>query len=520
MKPYLSVVIVGRNDGYGENFLLRLNTFIKSLDYQVRYYPDLIEIILVEWNPPDNAAPLADVVHTPQHCPLRVITVPKETHDLYKADSPMLEYAAKNVGIVRAKGEFVLTTNPDIVFSPFIIRGISYRSFPTDVFFRTDRYDYIGTGIENIQPEQYVQFALNNTFKGQFMLERYSVSPDISEKHKTSIFTLPKSNNVIVPHTNACGDFILAPREAFIKMQGLWERNTVILPNPESPEDMISVSVSSHYDTYSLLKLLAAGYKQEIISAPYCIFHMDHSRQPIKDPWNIEFATLVLSTNTNNVFWGHRGRDFEERILQGNKDMTQPIFQYMMSKTLTGNGDSDKHTMTLFGMVLSLKPRKILELGVREGHTTLPILCAARECAAVVHSVDIEHTTFNCPEELSLNWLFFKMDAIKYLESAVANNEKYDIIYIDDWHSYDHVKRELELIDKISDPNTVILLHDLMYTNYQPNYHSNLNDPDPQWANGGPYRAVAELPSDKWEYATLPTNHGLTILRKRGQVLP
>jgi hypothetical protein len=37
---------------------------------------------------------------------------------------------------------------------------------------------------------------------------------------------------------------------------------------------------------------------------------------------------------------------------------------------------------------------------------------------------------------------------------------------------------------------------------------------DGQWANGGPYRAVAELPSQFWEFATLPYNNGLTILRK------
>lgn len=520
MNPYLSVIITGRNDGYGENFLLRLNTFVKSLDYQVRNYLDLIEIILVEWNPPDTSAPLADVVYTPQNCPLRIITVPKEIHNYYQIGNPMLEYAAKNVGILRAKGEFILVTNPDIIFSDYILKGISLRAFPKDTFYRTDRYDYVGTGIEDIPVETYVQFALTNTFKGQIMLNNIAASPDITPEQKVSLFSLSKSLSVNTPHSNACGDFILAPKEAFLKIQGFWEKNIVLMPHPDSPENIISVQISSHYDTYSLFKLVAAGYKQEVITAPYCIFHMDHARQPIKDPWNLKFATTLLSTNNNNVFWGHREKNFEEKILKGNLDMSQNIFQYMINKTLTGNGDSDKHTMTLFGMVLSLQPRKILELGVRQGHTTLPILCAARECAAVVHSVDIEPTTFNCPEELKLNWLFFQSDAIKFLETAVANNEKYDIIYIDDWHSYDHVKRELELIDQISDPNTIILLHDLMYGNYQPNYHSNVNDPDPQWANGGPYRAVAELPSDKWEYVTLPTNHGLTILRKRGQVLP
>ena len=44
IKPYVSVVIVGRNDGYGEDFLTRINTFVRSLDHQVREHADLFEL--------------------------------------------------------------------------------------------------------------------------------------------------------------------------------------------------------------------------------------------------------------------------------------------------------------------------------------------------------------------------------------------------------------------------------------------------------------------------------------------
>ncbi len=524
MKPYLSVVITGRNDGYGENFLLRLNTFIKSLDHQIRYNPYVLEIILVEWNPPEDTLGLVEVVHRPRNCFLRVITVPKEVHDTYDAETPMLEYAAKNVGIVRARGEFVLVTNPDIIMSDFIVRGLSQKILEKDTFYRTDRYDYYGNGIENVSPENYMKFALGNTFNAQLLYATARITPQA----RVSIFTLPYQDDSSGRiHTNACGDFILASKEAFFNIGGLWERNTVLLP--ELPESGVedegnfnhkTQKISSHYDTFTLFKFASYGYKQQVISAPYCIFHMDHARQPIKDEFNPDLIIDIIKSNHNNLFWGHQEKTFNEIVVQQEQVLEMSVFQHMVYKTLLGYGDSDKHAMTLFGMVLSMKPTKILELGVRQGHTTLPLLYAAKECMSVVHSVDIEPTTFNCPPELSLHWLFFQSDAIKYLEQVAAANDKYDMIYIDDWHSYDHVKRELELIDKISDENTVILLHDLMYSNYQPDYHSNVNDPDPQWANGGPYRAVAELPRDKWEYATIPTNHGLTILRKRGRVLP
>lgn len=54
-----------------------------------------------------------------------------------------------------------------------------------------------------------------------------------------------------------------------------------------------------------------------------------------------------------------------------------------------------------------------------------------------------------------------------------------------------------------------------MYGNTCPHYHSDLTDKKGQWANGGPYRAVAELSPQFWEFATLPYNNGLTLLRKK-----
>jgi predicted O-methyltransferase YrrM len=194
------------------------------------------------------------------------------------------------------------------------------------------------------------------------------------------------------------------------------------------------------------------------------------------------------------------------------------VYQFLLDRVLNGRGDSDKHSLSIFGMTLSLNPKKILELGVREGETTLPFLAAAKELGAHVHSVDLEMTTFDCPTEYLPFWTFTQSDAIAFLENRVSENASYDIVYIDDWHSYDHVKKELSLVEKMITPSSIVLLHDLMYSNYQPDYHSNLSDPDPQWAEGGPYRAVAELDTNKWEWCTLPTNHGLTILRKKGNV--
>ena len=186
----------------------------------------------------------------------------------------------------------------------------------------------------------------------------------------------------------------------------------------------------------------------------------------------------------------------------------------IMNDVINGNGDSDKHLMTLFSIAIGIKAKKILELGVRNGKTTLPLLLAAKINNGKVVSIDINETTFTPPDDLKEYLEFKQMDALKYLED-VNKDEPFDLIFIDDWHAYKHVKKELEFIDKMVSPKSVVLLHDLMYGNHAPHYHADLTLVDGQWADGGPYRAVAELNQQFWEFSTIPVNNGLTLLRKK-----
>jgi predicted O-methyltransferase YrrM len=182
--------------------------------------------------------------------------------------------------------------------------------------------------------------------------------------------------------------------------------------------------------------------------------------------------------------------------------------------TLTGKGDSDQHVLTLYAIAVGHKAKRILELGVRNGDSTRPLLVAAQKNNGFLKSVDIQATSYVAPENLAQHWQFIQKDALDFLQNDNPE-EPYDLIFIDDWHSYEHVKAELEQIDRLVSPKTVILLHDLMYGNTCPHYHCDLTMKSGQWANGGPYRAVAELNPQFWEFATLPYNNGLTLLRKK-----
>lgn len=186
--------------------------------------------------------------------------------------------------------------------------------------------------------------------------------------------------------------------------------------------------------------------------------------------------------------------------------------------------DIDEHLLTLFSLVLSMKPRKVIELGVRTARSTYAFLLASEVVNCDVISVDINDPapSFSFTSSMASRWKFIKSDALQFLSNEFEkewNSSIGNILYIDDWHSGDHVKREIELVQDFITPDDLILLHDLMYGNSQPNYRSVMSPKDKQWDNGGPYKAVADLDLDLWEYATIPRCHGMTLLRKKGRVL-
>jgi len=177
-----------------------------------------------------------------------------------------------------------------------------------------------------------------------------------------------------------------------------------------------------------------------------------------------------------------------------------------------GNKDSNSHFITLFALALSLRAKRILELGVRNGGTTLPLLSAAHMYGGQVDSVDIKQHRFKCPAQLRDSWTFHLSDSISFLEQC-DEDRPYRLIFIDDYHAHEHVANELRLIEKLVTPRSVILLHDTMPRSV-PYYNNDNSMVDEQYASGGPYRALKELDKTKWEFSTIPVCNGLTMLRK------
>ena len=142
-EPYLSVVLATRNDDHGGNPLWRLQAFVDTFDAQCRRTGLDAEVIIVEWNPPVGRPRLIDVLPLPRHsaCAYRFVEVPPELHaTLSHADAlPLFQMIAKNVGIRRAQGAFVLATNIDIIFSNALVEWMDSRPLVQNRIYRVDR---------------------------------------------------------------------------------------------------------------------------------------------------------------------------------------------------------------------------------------------------------------------------------------------------------------------------------------------------------------------------------------------
>ena len=144
--PYISVVVTARNDNHGENMLGRMQASLDSWIQQAQRYDIPSEIVVVEWNPPAGRPPLKNELSWParmEPCAVRFVEVPREVHESmpYPAAIPLHQMIGKNVGIRRARGEWVLATNIDIIYSAQLMQFLADRALERGAFYRIDRHD-------------------------------------------------------------------------------------------------------------------------------------------------------------------------------------------------------------------------------------------------------------------------------------------------------------------------------------------------------------------------------------------
>jgi hypothetical protein len=185
-SPYLSVVVTSRNDNHGGTLQRRMQIFIDCLAAQCQRHQLPAELIIVEWNPPADRPPLAEALRWPgaeqvgEWCAVRIITVPRDIHARYKHGKqlPLYQMIAKNVGIRRAKGEFVLATNIDVILNDELTAFIAQKKLEKGKMYRIDRTDADAGVPENVPLEQVLAYCKSHVLRLNAREGTFSVGPD------------------------------------------------------------------------------------------------------------------------------------------------------------------------------------------------------------------------------------------------------------------------------------------------------------------------------------------------------
>lgn len=295
-NPYVSVVIVGRNDNYGGDFVERLSNFIEHLDHQIKDHPNLLELIIVEWNPLPEHPTIKEIIPKTNDLFLRVLTVDNETHLSVGNEVPFYEHFAKNAGGRRANGEFVLFTDPDILFTDELITELSKRRLRDKEYYRLDRYDFESKGMSQLPKNEWINFAINNSFQAHIVNDLAAASPKFDPV--PSIWHLPRSmitNRSF--HANAGGNFMLLSKSSLEHMGGLFEDTKELYFN----------------DSHSMMRFSHFNLKHITFATPLCIFHQHHER-PERRLWNTKelYNSYKLGSTKGSDNWGLKDKQLLE----------------------------------------------------------------------------------------------------------------------------------------------------------------------------------------------------------------
>ncbi len=278
--PGVSIVVTARNDDHGGNLLHRMQLFVDGLSQQCQRFQLPAELILVEWNPPADRAPLAQALNWPPGSPLkpRIITVPPAIHQRYRLAQrlPLYQMIAKNVGIRRASAPWVLATNIDILFSDGLMTGLAqgphaYRLRP-DFLCRADRWD-----VPAEVPPGGIAGQLAWCRSHAIRVHRRCHSTDLRTGTRHWVYW-PLTPRVLllealqslhlVPvvtrdrlHVNGCGDFTLLAKSAWERLRGYPELDVF----------------SMHLDALLCHAAYRAGLREVVLPEPARVYHIEHA---------------------------------------------------------------------------------------------------------------------------------------------------------------------------------------------------------------------------------------------------
>ena len=263
----ISIIVVGRNDNYGGDFSLRLKT---TMDWNFKQLPGA-ELIYVEWNRIAEKDSDCDWIEK-RYPNAKCITVTNAVHCQINNNPkmPVMEYFAKNIGMRKASGKWILMINADCLIGNDVKNNLHKLSS-----------DYVyGTN--------YVSF----TWDGQPITDAH-----LNNKYThTVVFPAPPNMGSVV------GNFIFTHKDNWMRATGYDERLT---------------NVRAGVDSNGMNQLLHQGLKPMVLGTH---FHLDHPESIVHGA-NATHGQHAFNNipYKNPDTWGFQQQEFKqisERIWQ------------------------------------------------------------------------------------------------------------------------------------------------------------------------------------------------------------
>ncbi len=260
-QPYLSIVMASRNDDHGGNMIDRMQTSVNGIIEQSQRFKLKTELIVVEWNKPEGKAGLAEALIWPDHsdyCSVRFQEVPNDIHQRYDYHDLLrfFQMIAKNVGIRRARGQFILATNIDIMFTNALFEFFASGKMERGRLYRVDRWD----ADEHIPLKLPIDKQLGHCYKNVLRINLKEGTQDFEKGIFYDHFRTEIGHKKPPLHTNACGDFQLMWRGHWHELKGYPELH------------MFSLHLDSLFEYIAYY----AGFEETILKDPMVCFHIEH----------------------------------------------------------------------------------------------------------------------------------------------------------------------------------------------------------------------------------------------------
>jgi len=273
-----SVVILTKNDNYGGNLSHRAKMCVNSL------VENFDEVVIVDWKTREGKTLLSTFIdEVPRVGKIKSIEV---SSDLLKEKYPhfyqwnILEAVGRNVGIRRASGDWIASTNVDIVST-----HLDFNNLNPNEFYTSSRRD--------IDEGFHTQFNNYTDLKTALWNNRDSYHDKPQVHNSTDVWSL----------VVCCGDFQIGTKKVWEQAKGFEE----------------SILFGCGIDSNIMKK---ASYFSDIKILPYYLFHLNHGKggerfdgeqtPPMSNQTSI-IQDFIETTNPDN--WGLNDEDLSIEII-------------------------------------------------------------------------------------------------------------------------------------------------------------------------------------------------------------